>query len=292
MIDQNSGKALIQPVVTANPDRTGVFRPGAGFYLKMDNGSTWNPSTDRCLAWDNAGGDRPIAGDWNADGQTETGVYRPGPGSISRWTIPAPGILRPIATSLGTMPPGTSRLPETGMLTAGPRPAFTGLVQDSISRWTMAPPGIPRPIATSPGTMQPVTCPVAGDWNADGRTETGVYRPGAGFYLKMDSTGTWNPSTDRFLAWDNARGDLPVAGDWNADGRIETGVYRPGPGSISRWILPAPGTRRPIAILAGIMRTEICRLPVIFNVTLSFSFFFVGIDTINDKHDLRITLLT
>ena len=50
-------------------------------------------------------------------------------------------------------------------------------------------------------------------------TRTGVYRPGAGFYLKMDSGTSWNPSTDRYLAWDNAAHDLPVAGDWNADGR-------------------------------------------------------------------------
>ena len=30
--------------------------------------------------------------------------------------------------------------------------------------------------------------------------ETGVYRPGVGFYLKMDNSNTWNPSTDRYLA--------------------------------------------------------------------------------------------
>jgi outer membrane protein assembly factor BamB len=59
---------------------------------------------------------------------------------------------------------------------------------------------------------------------------TGVYRPGAGFYLKMDNTSTWNPSTDRYLPWDNAAIDLPIAGDWNADGITETGVYRPGVG--------------------------------------------------------------
>jgi outer membrane protein assembly factor BamB len=41
---------------------------------------------------------------------------------------------------------------------------------------------------------------------------TGVYRPGAGFYLKMDNTSTWNPSTDLSLTWDNANGDLPIAG--------------------------------------------------------------------------------
>ncbi len=62
-------------------------------------------------------------------------------------------------------------------------------------------------------------------------TTTGVYRPGAGFYLKMDTTGAWNPSTDRYVGWDNAAVDRPIAGDWNADGRTETGVYRREPGS-------------------------------------------------------------
>ena len=36
--------------------------------------------------------------------------------------------------------------------------------------------------------------------------------------------------TDRYLAWDNAVGDLPIAGDWNADGRSETGSVSTGAG--------------------------------------------------------------
>jgi hypothetical protein len=56
--------------------------------------------------------------------------------------------------------------------------------------------------------------PVAGDWNGDRRAETGVYRPGVGFYLKMDNGSTWTPSTDVYLAWDNAAGDLPIAGNF------------------------------------------------------------------------------
>ena len=45
-------------------------------------------------------------------------------------------------------------------------------------------------------------------------SETGVYRPGVGFYLKMDQGSTWTPSTDLYLAWDNANGDLPIAGNF------------------------------------------------------------------------------
>jgi hypothetical protein len=54
--------------------------------------------------------------------------------------------------------------------------------------------------------------PIAGDWNMDGRAETGAYRPGVGFYLKKDNGNTWNSLTDLSLAWDNAYGDLPIAG--------------------------------------------------------------------------------
>ncbi len=79
MIDQNSGQARSAPAVTVSPHRTGVYPPGVGFYLKMNSVSAWTPSTDRYLAWDNAAHDRPVAGDWNADGRTETGVYRPEP---------------------------------------------------------------------------------------------------------------------------------------------------------------------------------------------------------------------
>ena len=85
--------------------------------------------------------------------------------------------------------------------------------------------------------------PIAGDWNADGKDETGVYRPGAGFYLKMDNENTWNPTTDVFLAWDNAAIDLPIAGVWNANGKDETGVYRPGAGfylKMDKGVSPTP----------------------------------------------------
>jgi hypothetical protein len=150
--------------ISSVTSETGVYRPGVGFYLKMDNGSTpWTPSTDLYLAWDNAAGDLPVAGDWNADGRAETGVYRPGVGFY-------------LKMDNGSTP----WTPSTDLYLA----------------WDNA-----------AGDL-----PVAGDWNADGRAETGVYRPGFGFYLKMDNGSTWTPSTDLYHSWDNTNGDLPIAG--------------------------------------------------------------------------------
>ena len=196
---------------------TGVYRPGVGFYLKMDNGNTWTPSTDLYLAWDNAAIDLPIAGDWNMDGRTETGVYRPGAGFYLKmdngntwnpstdlylaWDNAA--VDRPIAGDWN----GDGKA-ETGVYRPG---AGFYLKMDNGSTW-------------NPSTDQylawdnwPTDLPIAGDWNGDRRAETGVYRitqPGAGFYLKMYNVSTWNPSTDQYLAWDNWPTDLPIAGNF------------------------------------------------------------------------------
>ncbi len=216
--------------VTNGISTTGVYRPGAGFYLKMDNGGTWNPTTDVYLGWDNAVNDLPVAGDWNSDGRTETGVYRPGAGFYLK--MDNGGTWNPTTDVYLGWDNAVNDLPVAGDWNSDGR-TETGEYRPGAGFYLKMDNG---------GTWNPTTdvylgwdnavndLPVAGDWNSDGRTETGVYRPGAGFYLKMDNGGTWNPTTDVYLGWDNAVNDLPVAGDWNSDGRTETGVYRPGAG--------------------------------------------------------------
>jgi PKD repeat protein len=221
--------------VTNAMSKTGVYRPGVGFYLKMDNGSTWIPSTDKYLAWDNAAGDLPIAGDWNMDGRSETGVYRPGVGFYlkkdngSTWT-PSTDKYLAWDNAAGDLPIAgdwnADGRTETGVYRPG---VGFYLKMDNGSTWN---PSTDMYLAWDNAAIDR---PIAGDWNMDGRTETGVYRPGVGFYLKMDNGSSWTPSTDVYLAWDNAALDRPVAGDWNADGRTETGVYRPGVGFYLKW---------------------------------------------------------
>ena len=70
MMNQDSGKALITPIVTTPPQQIGVFRPSNHiFYLNNGTAPTainWGISTDL-----------PVTGDWNGDRITDVGVYRP-----------------------------------------------------------------------------------------------------------------------------------------------------------------------------------------------------------------------
>ena len=193
---------------------TGVYRPGVGFFLKMDNGSTWNWFTDKYLGWDNAVSDLPVAGDWNRDGHTETGVYRPGVGFYlkmdngSTWN-PSTDVYLAWDNAAGDLPMAgdwnKDGRTETGVYRPG---VGFYLKMDNTSTWN------PSSDVYLAWDNAAIDRPIAGDWNADGRTETGVYRPNVGFYLKMDNGSTWNPSTDKYLAWDNAAGDLPIAGNF------------------------------------------------------------------------------
>jgi hypothetical protein len=57
--------------------------------------------------------------------------------------------------------------------------------------------------------------PVTGDWNFDGTTEVGVFRPSTHtFYLDFNANGVWDgPSSDRSYVF-GLSGDTPVSGKW------------------------------------------------------------------------------
>jgi hypothetical protein len=57
--------------------------------------------------------------------------------------------------------------------------------------------------------------PVSGDWNRDGRTDIGVFRPSTHmFYLDYNGDGAWNGAIiDRVYNF-GLDGDIPVTGKW------------------------------------------------------------------------------
>jgi len=73
---------------------------------------------------------------------------------------------------------------------------------------------------------RPGDLPVTGDWNGDGITDIGVFRPSTGqWLLDLNGNHRWDSSGDGLYNFGRP-GDLPVTGDWNKDGVTEIGIFR------------------------------------------------------------------
>jgi len=158
----------------------GVFRPSTHlFYLDYNGNGAWNGAvTDKSYNF-GISGDIPVSGDWNNDGRTEIGVFRP---STHLFYLDYNG-----------------------------NGAWNGAAVDRSYNF-----GITG------------DTPITGDWNTDSISEIGVFRPSTHqFYLDYNGNGVWNGAAiDRQYNFGIA-GDIPVSGDWNADGTTEIGVFRP-----------------------------------------------------------------
>ncbi len=72
----------------------------------------------------------------------------------------------------------------------------------------------------------PTDLPFAGDWNGDGLSEIGVYRPSENKFYLDTGDGMWQTGVDITSSTFGMAGDVPIIGDWNGDGKDEIGVFR------------------------------------------------------------------
>jgi hypothetical protein len=214
------------------PDHTkiGVFRPSTHvFYLDYNRNGAWNgASVDRQYNF-GISGDTPVSGDWRGDGITRIGIYRNsthmfyldnnGNGVWNGASVDRLynfGLAKDIPVSGDWNGDGTTKI---GVF----RPSTHTFYLDYNGNGTWNGNVIDRQYNF--GILGDT--PLSGDWNADGKTEIGIYRNSTHmFYLDYNGNGIWNgTSVDRQYNF-GITGDIPITGDWNIDGKTEIGVFR------------------------------------------------------------------
>ena len=193
-------------------DTTGVFRPSNGLlYLKNSNTTGF---ADIAINY-GLGGDYPVVGDWDGDGDATIGVYRNGSFYLRNSnTVGFADIVFPFGTP-GDQPVAGA-WDGDGVDTIGVYRNGTFFLRNSNST------GVAEMsfVLGNPGDVG-----IAGDWNGDGLDTTGVFRPSNGaLYLKnTNATGFADVQINYGLP-----GDKPLTGDWDDDGIDTIGIYRNG----------------------------------------------------------------
>jgi hypothetical protein len=145
----------------------GVYRPSTHLFFRDFNGNgQWDgPIIDRFSSF-GITGDIPLAGDWNANGITEIGVFRP-------------------SNHLFYMDYNGNGL-------------WDGTIIDRTNNF-----GITGDI------------PITGDWNMDGGSEIGIFRPSTHFfYLDYNGNGLWDGAATDLVNNFGISEDRPLSGKW------------------------------------------------------------------------------
>lgn len=164
-------------------------------------------------------GDVALAGDWDGDGRTEVGLYRPADSSFTLYSDHAEA-----AAAATPIPFGAAGdVPVAGDWDGDGR-ATIGIYRPSSAAFHLRNQNAPGPadLVITFGAIGDL--PVSGDWDGDGVTTIGVFRPSdATFFLRNSNDSGQADVTIPFGTPD----DVPLVGDWNGDGRTDIGLFRP-----------------------------------------------------------------
>jgi hypothetical protein len=240
-----AGACVAQP-----PTTIGVFRPDMteDQWLLRNSNSAGN--ADNYFLYGGPG-DRPVVGDWNGSGARSVGVFRPvgtslNPSSAALWYLHntnAAGNADIIFAygEAGDLPVAGDWT-GSGTTTIGLyRPAGSPLNQTTTAQWLLRNSNAAGNPDISFFYGGPGDLPVVGDWDGNGTTTIGLFRP-AGSPSNNTTEDQWllrnsNSTGNADLSFSyGGPGDQPVVGDWNGSGTTTIGVFRPGI-SQDQWLL-------------------------------------------------------
>jgi hypothetical protein len=225
------------------PSRVGIFRSGFYWLEDVDGNQQFNQPPDQAFAFGGVPGDIPITGDWNGDGRTKVGVYRPSNGLFildtngnQQFDVGDAVYNLGVGKQAGDRPVvgdwnGDGRT-KVGLFRQG---FFWILDYNGNGTFEQ---GIDKTYAFG-GAAGDV--PVVGDWTGSGTSKIGLFR--MGFYWILDANGNGvldninGAGGDQAFAYGGIAGDVPLVGDWNGNGTSKVGVFRQG----FLWVLDANG---------------------------------------------------
>jgi len=224
----------------ARKSNVGVFRQGFLWVLDADGNEQLNSPPDLVVAFGGVPGDIPISGDWNGDGYTKIGIYRPSNGlfildSNGDGQLDAGDAV--FNLHIGTQ---AGDIPVVGDWNGDGRSKVGYFRQGFLWILDYNGNGVYEPGVDKSYVYGGVAgdLPVVGDWTGTGTGKIGIYRQGGLWILDANGNGTQD-ATDPVFGYGGIAGDLPVVGDWTGTGTSNVGIFRQG----FLWILDANGNR-------------------------------------------------
>lgn len=205
-----------------------VYRPGTGYWYSRNSRSAYVPGVaPSVFAW-GAEGDLPMLGDFDRDGNLDPTVFRPATGQwFGMLSTQSYDPARFIYFAWGAAgdSPVTGDFDGDGRTDIGVYRASTGdwYIRLSSSNYAIGS-GYPTYIAWG---GEPSDIPLVADFDADGKSDIGVYR--FGNWRVLLSSLHFDVSRPGNYYW-GALGDRSLAADFDGDGRADLGVYRPSTG--------------------------------------------------------------
>lgn len=213
--------AFVAKISSTPNDTTGVYDLGFHDFLLRNSNNSGGPDLTVQLGQH---GDFPVAGDWDGDGITDIGIFRPVAGKFVLRLGEGSGFEIVTVTFVGE---------------PGDRPVagdWDGDGFDTVGVYRTNPSGPPLFFLTNEHADTPFAkveqqvfigepgdLPIAGDWDGDGIDTIGLYRTASSVFFLVNDFEVGIAAAFTF----GAVGDFPLAGDWDGDGLDGVGVYRP-----------------------------------------------------------------